>query len=82
MSQTVRLFNEGGSQTLRLPTAFRFPSEEVFISRDDITGNVILSAKSLDWAEFFAAVKGLDVPEDFLSKEERTIVGNNCHCSA
>jgi antitoxin VapB len=32
---------------------------------------VILSRKPADWDGFFAALKGADVPADFLNAEER-----------
>jgi len=41
MSQTAKLFNKGRSQAVRLPAAFRFDSEEVYIRRDPTTGDVI-----------------------------------------
>ena len=68
--QTAKLFKNGRSQAVRLPAEFRFNSKEVFISRDDKTGNVILSPR-LSWDEIFAGLDAADVPEDFLSPEER-----------
>jgi antitoxin VapB len=55
--KTAKLFPNGGSQAVRLPAEFRFEgSDEIFIRRDAITGEVILSAKAAcdAWAEFFA----------------------------
>ena len=40
--QTAKLFNNGRSQAVRLPAAFRFEGGEVFIRRDEKTGDVIL----------------------------------------
>ena len=71
MSQVAKLFNNGRSQAVRLPAAYRFDGKEVFIRQDRETGDVILSRKPLDWDEFFVALKGADVPLDFLSREER-----------
>ena len=56
-SKTAKLFVNGGSQAVRLPAEFRFDhGEEVFIRRDAVTGEVILSAKrsSHAWRDFFA----------------------------
>ena len=45
MSQVAKLFRNGRSQAVRLPAAFRFDGEEVYIRRDPATGDVVLSAK-------------------------------------
>ena len=71
MDQRAKLFKNGRSQAVRLPAAFRFEGEEVFIRRDDATGNVILSARPTTWDGFFEALKGVKIPDDFLSPEER-----------
>ena len=72
MSQTAKVFANGRSQAVRLPASFRFDTDEVFIRRDEATGDVILSRRPADWDGFFAALNGVDVPEDFLSPAERT----------
>jgi antitoxin VapB len=72
MTRTAKLFRNGRSQAVRLPAPFRFEGEEVFIRRDESTGDVILSNKPSGWDEFFAAVgKGRAAPADFLNAEER-----------
>jgi antitoxin VapB len=71
MSQTARLFNNGRSQAVRIPAAYRFEGKEVFIRQDPETGDVILSRKPEDWDDFFAALRDADVPDDFLGEKER-----------
>jgi antitoxin VapB len=71
MSQVAKLFMNGRSQAVRLPVAFRFNADEVFIRQDPETGDVILSRKPESLAEFFAALEGVDVPVDFLSATDR-----------
>lgn len=71
MSQVAKLFNNGRSQAVRLPAAYRFDTEEVFIRRDPETGDVILSCKPEDWTGFFAVVEGGAVPADYLDTCER-----------
>jgi antitoxin VapB len=71
MSQTARLFKNGRSQAVRLPAAFRFDSEEVYIRRDPTTGDVILSTKPRSFDRFFAALAKAKTPDDFLSPVER-----------
>ncbi len=71
MSQTAKLFVNGRSQAVRLPAAFRFDTQEVFIRKDPVTGDVILSRRPDDWTDFLTATDRLQVPEDFLSSAER-----------
>ena len=71
MSQVAKLFINGRSQAVRLPAAYRFDTKEVFISQDPETGDVILSRKPATWDDFFAALKGAEVPADFLNENER-----------
>ena len=71
MSQVAKLFINGRSQAVRLPAAFRFDGQEVFIRQDPETGDVILSRKPPNWDDFFSALKDADVPVDFLDEKER-----------
>lgn len=71
MSQVAKLFMNGRSQAVRLPAAFRFNADEVFIRQDPETGDVILSRKPESLDSFFAALNGIDVPVDFLSPTDR-----------
>ena len=56
MTQTAKLFRNGRSQAVRLPASYRFEGDEVFIRRDETTGDVILSSKPSGWDEFFALI--------------------------
>jgi antitoxin VapB len=69
MQKTAKLFINGGSQAVRLPAEFRFEAEEVYVRRDERTGDVILSIHPRStWAEFMALREQLGpVPEDFLA---------------
>lgn len=49
MHQVAKIFATGRSQAVRLPLAFRFDVAEVFIRRDPVTGDVVLSRKPTDW---------------------------------
>jgi antitoxin VapB len=64
MPRTAKLFRNGRSQAVRLPSEFRFEGSEVFIRRDGATGDVILSRRPESWESFFELAQG--VPEDFL----------------
>ena len=70
-SKAAKLFVNGGSQAVRLPAEFRFVgADEVFIRRDAVTGDVILSARRSrnSWREFFVlrdTAAAAEVAEDF-----------------
>ena len=56
MAQTAKIFATGRSQAVRLPREFRFDATEVFIRRDPVTGDVVLSRKPADWQGLLDAV--------------------------
>ena len=66
MPRTAKLFRNGRSQAVRLPSEFRFEGSEVFVRRDQATGDVILSRRPESWESFFELAKG--VPEEFMSQ--------------
>ena len=67
MPHTAKLFRNGRSQAVRLPADFRFAGSEVYVRRDPVTGDVILSRRPDSWQDFFDLTATLDIPEDFLS---------------
>ncbi|WP_374579981.1 antitoxin [Pseudoduganella sp.] len=71
MSDTAKLFFTGRSQAVRLPKDYRFDGTEVFISRDPVTGDVILSSKPKNWEGLFALYESTEVPPDFMAGIER-----------
>jgi antitoxin VapB len=67
--KTAKLFPNGGSQAVRLPAEFRFDGiDEVYIRRDAVTGEVILSARPASgaWADFFAMRNEAEIAVDFM----------------
>lgn len=69
--QKAKVFMSGRSQAVRIPAAYRFTSDEVYIRQDPTNGNLILSQAPGDLREIFAAFDRLGVPEGFLSPGER-----------
>ena len=69
-AKVAKLFTNGGSQAVRLPAEFRFDGDEVYIRRDAVTGDVVLSSKPgwSIWQEFFAIRDAADMPVDFLDE--------------
>ena len=59
-----------GSQALCLPAEFRFDGlDEVYIRRDTVTGDVILSAQRIStaWSDFFTLRDGAEVHIEFIN---------------
>ncbi|MHB1273894.1 MAG: antitoxin [Rhodanobacter sp.] len=75
-TRTAKLFKNGASQAVRLPMEFRFEGEEVFITRDDATGDVVLSTRpgAKVWGEFFELLRAVDVPDDFMAVRPLNVV--------
>jgi antitoxin VapB len=75
MQHVAKLFNNGRSQAVRLPAAFRFEEAQVYIRQDADTQDVILSRRPQDWAGFFAAAQSAQaagqIQADFLDAAER-----------
>jgi len=67
-TRVAKLFKNGASQAVRLPADFRFEGEEVYVTRDDRTGDVLLSSRpgAATWTEFFELVNETEVPDDFM----------------
>jgi antitoxin VapB len=73
--RTAKLFVNGGSQAVRLPAEFRFEGvKEVYIRRNSVTGEVVLSPKPGDdaWSDFFTLRDRAAVPPDFMA-ERRSV---------
>lgn len=68
MSHIAKVFQTGRSQAVRLPAAFRFDTKEVYVRRDEATGDVILSRRPSDWTQLLEAVDGAKAEsQDFLT---------------
>ncbi len=72
MPRTARLFRNGRSQAVRLPSDFRFEGSEVFIRQDPASGDVILSRRPESWESFFQLAQQLGVPKDFMADRADT----------
>jgi antitoxin VapB len=68
-TKVAKLFMNGSSQAVRLPAEFRFAGNEVYATRDDVTGEVVLSDRpgANAWCTFFKLMRSIDVPPDFMS---------------
>ncbi len=71
MTHTAKVFTTGRSQAVRLPLEYRFEEKEVYIRRDPVTGDVILSRRPNSWDGLFALDATTNVPADFMSEADR-----------
>jgi antitoxin VapB len=69
-TRLAKLFKNGASQAVRLPAEFRFEGNEVYATRDEQTGDVVLSTRpgARTWADFFSLMRTIDVPGDFMAE--------------
>ncbi len=74
--RVARLFKNGASQAVRLPADFRFDGDEVYVSRDPITGDVVLSAlpASHTWAALFDVLREVDDAGDYMRTRPLNVV--------
>ena len=72
MQRTAKLFRNGRSQAVRLPAEFRFEGTTVFVRKDRVTGDVILSRRPASWENFLKLAQQTDVPEDFMADRADT----------
>jgi antitoxin VapB len=70
MPRTAKLFQNGRSQAVRLPSEYRFQGSEVFIRRDQATGDVVLSRRPESWKEFFDLADKIEMPEQFMADRD------------
>ena len=77
MLATAKVFTNGTSQAIRLPKAFRVDVDEMWIARNEVTGEITLKPKDtailrqrrLD--ALMAAIAENPLPDDFLSDASR-----------
>lgn len=75
MPQTrkARVFMSGRSQAVRIPAEFRFNTDEVYVRRDQQTGDLILSKAPSSWDEIFSALDEAQFPSEFMSDRQQGI---------
>lgn len=76
MLTTTKIFKNGNSQAARLPKAFRLEGDEVWISKNETTGDIKLTPKKMQEGNLDALFKLLEeaeVPEGFLAGRHDSI---------
>jgi antitoxin VapB len=75
MLATAKVFTTGNSQAVRLPKAFRVDAQEVWISKNEVTGEITLRPKNEDQRkrnleELFRLIAENPFTEDFIPERE------------
>jgi antitoxin VapB len=73
MRQTAKLFMNGRSQAVRLPSIYRFDCDEIYIRKDPESGDIILSRKPGSWDDFFKLMDSIKVPKNFMDDRDNEI---------
>lgn len=77
MLATAKVFSTGNSQAVRLPKAFRVDVREMWIAKNEVTGEITLKPKPSEdqrkrnLAELFRLIAENPLPDDFLSEATR-----------
>lgn len=77
MLTTAKVFTNGHSQAIRLPKAFRVDVEEMWIARNEVTGEITLKPKDTETLRqrrletLMAAISENPLPDSFLSDDSR-----------
>ncbi|MGV0959816.1 MAG: antitoxin [Limnohabitans sp.] len=77
MLATAKVFTNGHSQAIRLPKAFRVNVDEMWIARNEVTGEITLKPKDTETLRqrrldaLMAAIADNPLPDDFLSDASR-----------
>ena len=77
MLPTAKVFTNGNSQAIRLPKAFRVDVDEMWIARNEVTGEITLKPKDTQTLRqrrldaLMAAIADNPLPDDFLSDASR-----------
>lgn len=69
-TRVAKLFKNGASQAVRLPAEFRFEGGEVYVTRDEASGDVVLSNRpgARAWHEFFELLHSVESTAGFMAE--------------
>jgi len=73
--EKARVFMSGRSQAVRIPAEYRFASKEIFIRRDPLTGEIILSERPQrpSLAEIFEMIDSAGSAGDLLQDRDTSM---------
>ncbi|HEV2326494.1 MAG TPA: type II toxin-antitoxin system VapB family antitoxin [Terracidiphilus sp.] len=69
----AKVFMTGRSQAVRIPAEFRFNASEVYVRKDEQTGDLILSQVPSSWDEIFAEIDKAGFPPEFMEDRDQGV---------
>jgi antitoxin VapB len=72
----AKVFLNGRSQAVRIPAEYRFDADEIYVRRDEETGDLILSERppaSVNWDRIYAALDQAGFPDGFMAEREQGV---------
>lgn len=72
-TRKARVFMTGRSQAVRIPAEFRFNAREVYVRRDEQTGDLILSQTPKSWEEIFEEIDKAGFPSEFMEDRNQGV---------
>lgn len=70
--QKASVFKNGRSQAVRIPAEFRLSTNEVYVHRDERTGDLILSKDApTDWDRIFRIIDDAGFPDEFMADRDQ-----------
>ena len=80
-TRIAKLFKNGASQAVRLPAEFQFEGSTVYATRDEVTGDVVLSSQpgAQAWRDFFEMMQNIDVPDEFMAERPMNVAPQDRH---
>ena len=74
MQAIAKIFKTGNSQAVRLPKAFRFEGDEVWLHKDEATGVVTVTPKkpTSSLTQLFKLIQAADVPSEFMAERDNS----------
>lgn len=73
-TRKTKVFIKERSQAVRIPAEFRFMATEVYVRRDEQSGNLILSQVPSNWDEIFAEIDRANFPPEFMADRNQGVV--------
>ena len=67
-TRIAKLFKNGASQAVRLPAEFRFDADQVYVTKDTATGDLIISQHpgAAAWSRFFEMARSIEQTDEFM----------------
>ena len=75
-TRAAQLEKNGASQAVSIPAGFRIEGSDVYATRNDTNGDVLLSHRpgSAAWNPFFELMDTVEIPADFMAERPMNVM--------